>query len=139
MKITDSRHRISELIEYLNISKTEFCNKTGIMKSALSNYLNGDREPRQPQIAKIADAFDIDPAWVMGYDVPMKREQVQSFSTAEEFEKHWNAIGGGRHPLELSDLEHTLVVNFRASDPVTQSNVMKLLDIPEKKDINLDA
>ncbi len=37
-------------------------------KSALSNYLNGDRVPRQDKIAMIADAFGIDPAWLMGYD-----------------------------------------------------------------------
>lgn len=129
MKVTDSRHRIEELINILNIKPVDFCRHTGINKSALSNYLNGNREPRQNQIAKMADAYNIDPAWLMGYEVPMYRNPAP-----EEYEKHWNTIGGGKHPLHLSDVEHSLVVNFRASDPVTQSNVLKLLDINAQGD-----
>ena len=72
MKITDSKHRIKELIDILGISQTEFCNRSGLNKSALSNYLNGDREPRQDKLALIADAFKISPSWLMGYDVPLE-------------------------------------------------------------------
>lgn len=72
MKNSDSNKRIRELISELNISQTEFCKRTGINKSALSNYLNGDRAPRQDQIDKIAKAYDVNPAWLMGYDVPQK-------------------------------------------------------------------
>lgn len=69
MKKSNSNTRIRELIAELNITQTEFCQKTGITKSALSQYLNGNREPRQDQIAKIADAYNINPAWLMGYDI----------------------------------------------------------------------
>jgi transcriptional regulator with XRE-family HTH domain len=74
MKITDSKHRLKELIDILGISQTEFCNRCGLNKSALSNYLNGDREPRQDKLSLIADAFRISPSWLMGYDVPLKNE-----------------------------------------------------------------
>lgn len=70
MKKLTSNQRIRELIDFLGISQTEFCEKSKINKSALSNYLNGDRTPRQDQISKIAEAFDVNPAWLMGYDVP---------------------------------------------------------------------
>ena len=70
-KISDSKHRIRELMNIMHINQTELCSRTGINKSALSNYLNGDRLPRQDQISKIADAFGVDPAWIMGYDTPM--------------------------------------------------------------------
>lgn len=85
MKETDSKHRLRELLEYLQISQTEFCNRCGLNQSALSNYLNGDREPRQDKLSMIADAFDIDPGWLMGYDIPMKRQNlVKSDLTHEE-------------------------------------------------------
>ncbi len=74
MKITDSKHRLKELINTLGISQTEFCRRCGLNKSALSNYLNGDREPRQDKLVLIADAFRISPSWLMGYDVPLERE-----------------------------------------------------------------
>jgi len=135
MKITDSKHRISELLSVMGISQTEFCKKTGLQKSALSNYLNGDREPRQNQLSKIADAYNINPAWLMGYDVPMNYE-LEVFDNPAEFERKWNTLGGGRHPISLSDTEYSIIINFRASDPVTQSNILKLLNI-EKKDADI--
>lgn len=128
MKITDSKHRISELLSVMGISQTDFCKKTGLQKSALSNYLNGDREPRQNQLSKIADAYNINPAWLMGYDVPMNYE-LEVFDTPAEYERRWNTLGGGRHPISLSDIEHSIIINYRASDPVTQSNILKLLNI----------
>lgn len=72
MKNSTSNTRIRTLITELGISQTEFCNKTGITKSALSNYLNGERQPRQDQLDKISKAFNINPSWLMGYDVPIK-------------------------------------------------------------------
>ena len=71
MKVSNSKERIRELMEYYGINQTELCKRTGIQKSALSNYLNGDREPRQDQISLIVDPFGVNPAWLMGYDVPM--------------------------------------------------------------------
>ena len=70
-KVKSSNERIKELLQLYDISQTEFCKKTGLTKSAVSNYLNGSRLPRQDQLVKIADAFDISAAWLMGYDVPM--------------------------------------------------------------------
>lgn len=74
MKAATSRERIKEILSYYKLSQAEFCRRTGLTSSALSNYLNGDREPRQDKVAAISDAFDLNPAWVMGYDVPMKRK-----------------------------------------------------------------
>ena len=74
MKLSNSKERIKELLSVYGISQAEFCKRTGIKSSALSNYLKGTREPRQDKIAQIADTFGIDPAWLMGYDVSMQRE-----------------------------------------------------------------
>lgn len=70
-KSSNSNERIRLLLDSLGISKTDFCQKTGLAKSALSNYLRGDRQPRQDAISKIAEAYHINPSWLMGYDVPM--------------------------------------------------------------------
>lgn len=80
MKVSDSKHRLQELLDILGISKSEFCKKSGLNKSALSNYLNGDREPRQDKLVLIADAFKISPSWLMGYDVPI---EPQNFDTSD--------------------------------------------------------
>ena len=70
MIISDSNKRIRELLSDLNITQTEFCKRTHIQKSALSNYLSSVRKPRQDQIMKISEAFNVNPAWVMGFDAP---------------------------------------------------------------------
>ena len=71
MKNSNSQKRIRELMDFYGLSQSELCRRTGIQKSALSNYLSGTREPRQDQISFIADPFNVNPAWLMGYDVPM--------------------------------------------------------------------
>ena len=111
----------------LNLSQDELAKKTGYKSRSSIQKIECARNLPLSKVEVMARALDCSPSVLMGWD------ELEVFDTPEQFEKHWNAIGGGRHPLELSDLEHTLVVNFRASDPVTQSNVLKLLDI-EKKD-----
>lgn len=83
MKVSNSKERIEQLMEMFSLNQSEFCKKTGINKSALSNYLNGDRVPRQDQIARIADAFGISASWIMGYDVPMKEAISESLTYTE--------------------------------------------------------
>ena len=71
-RVTTSGNRIRELIEYLGISLSQMSIRTGIEKSSLSHYINGKRTPRQDRISIIAEKYNVNPAWLMGYDVPMK-------------------------------------------------------------------
>ena len=71
-RVTTSGKRIKELIDYLGISLAQMSLRTGIEKSSLSNYINEKRTPRQDRIAIIAEKYNVNPAWLMGYDVPMK-------------------------------------------------------------------
>lgn len=63
--------RLRQLMQYFDIRITDIANKTGIAKSVVSMYVNGKREPRQDKIAIICDAYGLDPAWLIGFDVPM--------------------------------------------------------------------
>ena len=107
MKTTDTKSRILELMTIYNMNQTDFCNKTGITKSALSNYLNADRIPRQDAIAKIADAFNISASWLMGYDTPM--EPIKNANTMQKVE---------------SD-EELLIVEYRQLDTWGKSAVLE--------------
>lgn len=82
MRNSNSKKRIRELMDYYHINQTKLCQRTAIQKSALSNYLNGDREPRQDQISAIVDPFGVNPAWLMGYDVPMFMEPAAPVSSS---------------------------------------------------------
>ena len=77
-KVANSRIRIREMMDALDLKQADIVKRTGINKSALSNYLSGVREPRQDKISMIADPFGVSPAWLMGYDVPMFLEDNSS-------------------------------------------------------------
>ena len=98
-KISTSKQRIVEMMSLLHLKQIDIVKKTGIPKSSLSNYISGKRTPNQVQLSVISDPYGINPAWLMGYDVPMwLKDTPRSFSSPEEFEKAWEAAGGEPHP-----------------------------------------
>lgn len=113
MKVSNSKERIKELLDFYNINQTEFSKRTGVQKSALSNYLNGDRSPRQDQISKIADAFNVSASWLMGYDVSMSPSPAASADPsldADELKllnayRSFNATGKAKLMDYVADLE----------------------------------
>lgn len=74
MKISNSAERIKEIMKMYGIKQSEFCERTGLNKSIVSLYVSGKREPAQDNIFIIAQAFNVEPAWLMGYDVPMNNK-----------------------------------------------------------------
>lgn len=81
----NSKERIRKMMEIYGLTQTELCKQTGIQKSALSNYLSGTREPRQDQLSLLADPFGINPAWLMGYEVPMMMSETKKDLTTDEY------------------------------------------------------
>ena len=66
--------RIAKALDIRNMKQAELCEKTKIPKSAISQYVSGAFEPKQDRLLLIAQALDVDPVWLMGFDVPMERE-----------------------------------------------------------------
>ena len=106
----------------------------GVGRSAVNKWEKGTvKSIKRETIMEMAKIFNCNPAWLGGYT-----EDVIFFDTPEEFELAWHRSGGGRHPLQLSDLEHEMVLAYRAKDSKTKENVLKLLDI-NIKEKNADA
>lgn len=76
MKISNTSERINQLMETLGVTQSDIVKRTNLTKSSVSNYVSGKREPRQEAIYKISSAYNINPAWLMGYDVEMKENSV---------------------------------------------------------------
>jgi transcriptional regulator with XRE-family HTH domain len=66
--------RIKKALSIRNMKQSELCEKTKIPKSALSEYISGAYEPKQDRVFAIATALNVDPVWLMGFDVPMEKE-----------------------------------------------------------------
>lgn len=72
-----AKKNINYLVEeFCDGKQVVFCMKTGINKGSVSQYCNGSNVPNNLTAKKIGDAFGVDPAWVMGFDVPMKPNKM---------------------------------------------------------------
>lgn len=97
--------RIRQIIDdYCDGSQKKFVDRTGLNKGSVSQYVNGKNTPSRENAEKIAEAFHLDVAWVLGYDVIPD-------GVSEEDQKKAN---------ELSIL-------FENADPEIQKAVMLLL------------
>lgn len=81
--MTTIAKRMREALQIRQMKQSELVEKTGIGKSSISTYLSGEYEPKQRNIYKIAKALNVSEAWLMGYDVPMKRTEYHNTNQPE--------------------------------------------------------
>ena len=76
----ERRNRIREALAIRNMKQVELCEKTGIKKSSINNWLGQRWQPKQEPIMKMAKVLDVSEMWLAGYDVPMDRPVEQKKS-----------------------------------------------------------
>jgi transcriptional regulator with XRE-family HTH domain len=62
--------RLNLILQKRNLSQADLSKMTGIRSSSISDWLNGKYEPKQDKIAIIAEALNVSPVWLIGYDEP---------------------------------------------------------------------
>ncbi|MCR4759925.1 MAG: helix-turn-helix domain-containing protein [Oscillospiraceae bacterium] len=66
--------QLKKAMELRNMSQTQLCGKTGIPKSAMSQYVSGAFRPKQERTYLIAQALQTTPEYLMGFtdsiDIP---------------------------------------------------------------------
>ena len=72
--------RLATALSIRQMRQTDLCAKTKIPKSAMSLYLSGAYEPKQDRLYVIAEALDVDPVWLMGFDVSMEKKDKKTSS-----------------------------------------------------------
>jgi transcriptional regulator with XRE-family HTH domain len=86
--------RLKKALSVRNMTQSELCQKTKIPKSALSEYIKGLYDPKQDRLLILSEALNVDPVWLMGFDVPMEKEQ-------KKFSPHDALTEGEKVMLEL--------------------------------------
>ena len=76
--------RIKKALKIKGMRQAELCKLANIPKSSLSQYLNGDFEPKQDRIYLMAQVLNVSEAWLMGFDVPMERQAKKLPSDIKE-------------------------------------------------------
>lgn len=74
--MVDIRERIKEALSLRDMMPVDLARKSGINKGSISKYLKGEVIPKQSAIGTMAEALQVSPSWLMGYDVPMEADAV---------------------------------------------------------------
>lgn len=74
--MNDISSRIKHALKHRNIKAKELSEMTGISRSSISEWLSGKYEPKQDKIFIIANALNVDEAWLLGLDVPIERKST---------------------------------------------------------------
>ena len=74
-KLVSFSMRLKEALLLTGIKQIELSRLSNIDKGTINNYVMGKYVPKQEKLNRLADALNVNPAWLMGYDVPMEREK----------------------------------------------------------------
>ena len=67
--------RIKSLRKQKGLTQKELAKLSSISEMSIRKYESGDRQPKQKAIYHLAKALDVNEGWLMGFDVPMNREE----------------------------------------------------------------
>lgn len=85
IKASTFAKRLAQALELRGITQTELSKRTNINKSSISTYLKGEYKAKQDKVDLLANALNVSPVWLMGYDIPMQRDLSFDLSTLTNY------------------------------------------------------
>ncbi len=124
MKKSDFASRLSQALETRGMKAADLSKKTKVAEGTISCYINGRYEAKQNRVQVFAEALDVNPAWLMGYDVPMEAERSQPASAPRPIPKGFELMPKMK--------KIPLVGSIACGTPIlAQQNIEKIVDVPE--------
>ena len=77
MKHELTAKRLQKAMSNANITAQELSNKSKVAKSSISQYVNGSHKPSNISSGKMASILNVNPLWLMGFDVPMVEDTIK--------------------------------------------------------------
>lgn len=71
--MTEIKSRIKYAMDYREMKQQDLADKTGIPKASISQYISGFAKPKTDRLFLMANALNVNEAWLLGYNVPMER------------------------------------------------------------------
>lgn len=113
-RVENCAERIKKALEIKGMKQSDLRRLTKIPKSSMSQYMSGDYEPKQDRIYLIAKALNVSEAWLMGYDVPMERQEIKEPSSDK---------------MQLTEGESILLDLFRRVPEDKQELVLQMIRV----------
>ena len=80
--------RLSQLIEENNTDIPNLVSQLGLKsKSTIYRYINAQMSPKITTVKYLAELYNVNPIWLMGYDVPKNNDRTTKISNAIEVVK----------------------------------------------------
>ena len=129
MKNPETAKRLQEALTAKDMIPQELADKTRIGKASISQYLNGQHKPSNLSAGKMAEVLDVDPLWLMGFDVPMRKpDQVPNSGHDEEYYIYEDA----REYAEFLHKNPEYKVLFDASRKVKKKDIGFMVEFIER-------
>ena len=71
MKNEETAKRLKQAMDNKNLTAKQLSDKSGVSEPSISQYIHGTFAPRNKTAAKLAKVLQVNPMWLMGFDVPM--------------------------------------------------------------------
>lgn len=118
------KNRLREALYLRNMKPIELSEKTGIPKSAISQYMSGYAKPKSDRVYLMSKALSVPEAWLIGYDVDYMVDGMLIETMA-------------RQDVQLSNLSarmkhYALLMNELPKEK--QEHVMNLIDMLSNKE-----
>ncbi len=80
MKNELTAKRMQLALSNANMIPQELSEKSGVSKSSISQYVNGSHAPSNISSGKMGKVLGVNPLWLMGFDVDMKKSIIEDKS-----------------------------------------------------------
>ena len=88
MKYPETAKRLRDAMSEKGIIAQELADRSGVKKASISQYINGSPKPSNQSSGAMASVLNVNPLWLMGFDVE-KVSDVERFKRySEGFNRH---------------------------------------------------
>lgn len=131
--------RLSIALSQTGLTQSELSRRTGIGRNSISDYLKGKYEAKQDNVFLLADALEVNEAWLMGLDVPMKKESIQHVFDQLDSERQHRVLNFAKYQLQQQNSDMPFTLAAHSDDPKKEvseedfDNINSVLDEIDRK------
>lgn len=137
MKNELTAKRMQLALSNANMKPQELADRSGIGKASISQYVNGSHAPGNVSAEKIGKLLNINPLWLMGFDVPMERTASTKESSPKIMQYYDQLNDIGKHEATKRVMELTEVPRYLKED-TTYVNAAHAIDGASEEDKQFD-
>lgn len=109
MKNEVTAKRLQLALANAGISQQELAERSGVNKASISQYINGSHVPSNISSGKMGKVLNVNPVWLMGFDVEMRKEQSSESAKSDmEFLKKFSLLKERDKKIVMSMIDQML-------------------------------